>query len=339
MSRVWYLRLAILAALLAFGVIVLGAYVRLSAAGLGCPDWPGCYGHVVVPDTHAAIEKADALHPNRPVQPARAWKEMIHRYFAGTLAVLILILAVAAWWKRAQTRRPVLIPTLTLLTVIFQALLGMWTVTLLLFPPVVMGHLLGGFTTFALLILLVLQSGGWLRQRAQTTAFMRWLVLAGLIVLICQIALGGWTSSNYAAIACPDFPTCQAQWWPTGMDFKDGFSWHGVGPDYQGGILTQAARMAIHVTHRVGALLTFLLLAATSLVFLLRGGSRGLKWLGALVGGLVLAQVLVGISMVETGLPLPLADAHNGVAALLLGSVVALTWSAWTGKATHEQPR
>ncbi|HEX5340563.1 MAG TPA: COX15/CtaA family protein [Gammaproteobacteria bacterium] len=335
MSRAWYLRLAILAAVLAFGVIVLGAYVRLSAAGLGCPDWPGCYGHVGVPDTHAAIAQADALHPNRPVQPARAWKEMLHRYFAGSLATLILILALAAWWRRKQTHRPVLLPSLLLLTVIFQALLGMWTVTLLLFPPVVMGHLLGGFTTFALLILLVLQTGNWLRYRAQARDFMRWLAVAGLIVLICQIALGGWTSSNYAAIACPDFPTCQAQWWPANLDFRDGFSWHGVGPDYQGGILTQSARMAIHVSHRVGALVTFLTLLGTSLAFMLKGGNRGLKWLGALVGVLLLTQVGIGIGIVELGLPLPLADAHNGVAALLLASVVTLVWSVWIGSATH----
>lgn len=336
MSARWYLRLAILATVLAFGVIVLGAYVRLSAAGLGCPDWPGCYGHVGVPDTHASIAQADSIHPNRPVQPARAWKEMVHRYFAGSLATLILILAIAAWWRRKQTHRPVLLPSLLLLTVIFQALLGMWTVTLLLFPPVVMGHLLGGFTTFALLILLVLQSGDWLRYRVQTRDFMRWLAVAGLIVLICQIALGGWTSSNYAAIACPDFPTCQAQWWPAGMDFHDGFAWHGVGQDYQGGILTQAARMAIHVTHRIGALVTFLTLLGTSLVFMLKGGNRGLKWLGALVGVLVLIQVGIGISIVELGLPLPLADAHNGVAALLLGSVVALVWGAWSRRVESE---
>ncbi|MGH8399611.1 MAG: COX15/CtaA family protein [Gammaproteobacteria bacterium] len=336
MSRSWYLRLAILALLLAFGVIVLGAYVRLSAAGLGCPDWPGCYGHIGVPDTHAAIAHADALHPERPVEPARAWKEMIHRYFAGTLATLILILTIAAWWRRHETRRPVLVPSLLLLTVIFQALLGMWTVTLLLFPPVVMGHLLGGFTTFALLLILVLQSSGWLRMGDSASDSMRWLAVAGLAVLICQIALGGWTSSNYAAIACPDFPTCQAQWWPAGMNFHAAFAWYGVGPDYQGGILTQAARMAIHVTHRIGALLTLLILLVTSLTFMLRGGNRELKWLGALVGALVLVQAGIGIGMVELGLPLPLADAHNGVAALLLGSVVALVWSAWSGRVRHD---
>ena len=175
MSRTWYLRIAILATVLALGVIVLGAYVRLSAAGLGCPDWPGCYGYMVVPDTHQAIAHADAQYANRPVQPARAWKEMIHRYFAGTLGTLILILTIGAWWRWRETRRHVVVPSLLLVTVIFQALLGMWTVTLLLFPPVVMGHLLGGFTTFALLIMLVLQNGGWLRAGDHATNVMRWL--------------------------------------------------------------------------------------------------------------------------------------------------------------------
>ncbi|HET7650893.1 MAG TPA: COX15/CtaA family protein [Gammaproteobacteria bacterium] len=335
MTKAWYLRLAILATVLALGVVVLGAYVRLSAAGLGCPDWPGCYGHVGVPDTHQAIAHADALYANRPVEPARAWKEMIHRYFAGTLATLILILTVGAWWRHRDTGRPVLVPSLLLLTVVFQALLGMWTVTLLLFPPVVMGHLLGGFTTFALLWLLVLQTSGWLRAREGASDVMRWLAVAALAVLVIQIALGGWTSSNYAAVACPDFPTCQGQWWPAGMDFHDAFSWHGVGPDYQGGILTQAARMAIHVTHRLGALLTFLTLSAASLTFMLRG-NRILKRLGAAVGILLLLQISIGIGMIESGLPLPLADAHNGVAALLLASVVALVWAAWSGRTMHE---
>ncbi|MGH8281583.1 MAG: COX15/CtaA family protein, partial [Gammaproteobacteria bacterium] len=236
MTPRWYLSLAVLAAVLALGVIVLGAYVRLSQAGLGCPDWPGCYGHITVPQTQQAVAQADARYATRPLQAARAWKEMIHRYFAGSLAVLILVLAVAAWWRRRRWRQPIVLPTLALLTVIFQALLGMWTVTLLLFPPVVMGHLLGGYLTLALLILLALQAGGWLRAGDSAGKTLRWLAGITLIVLVLQMALGGWTSSNYAGIACPDFPTCQGQWWPP-MDFRDAFAWHGLGPDYQGGIL------------------------------------------------------------------------------------------------------
>lgn len=331
MARKWYLYLAILAALLAIGVIVLGAYVRLSQAGLGCPDWPGCYGHLSVPETHAAVARADVLYAGRPLQAVRAWKEMIHRYFAGSLAVLILVLAIAAWWRRARSHHPVVLPSLTLLTVIFQALLGMWTVTLLLFPPVVMGHLLGGYLTFALLVLLVLQSGGWLRAADGAGTALRWLAGITLAVLVCQIALGGWVSSNYAGIACPDFPTCQGQWWPP-MDFHEGFAWQGLGPDYQGGLLSDPARVAIHVTHRLGAVATFVMVIVTGLLFLLKGQRPALKWLGALAMLLVISQVGIGVSMVHLALPLALTDSHTGVAALLLATVVACNW------AVHAQP-
>lgn len=317
-----------LAAVLAFLVIVLGAYVRLSHAGLGCPDWPGCYGHMSVPESHAAIASADAHYTGRPLQPARAWKEMIHRYFAGSLAVLILVLAVAAWWRRRRAAQPVLLPSLALLTVIFQALLGMWTVTLLLFPPVVMGHLLGGYATFAILVLMVLQTGGYLRFGDQAGKLLRWLAALTLLILICQIALGGWTSSNYAGIACPDFPTCQGQWWPS-MNFHSAFSWHGVGPDYQGGILSDPARVAIHVTHRLGALVTFIMVLVTSLACLFKGRQPVLRWLGVVAGILVICQVAIGIAMVHLALPLWLTDAHTGVAALLLASLVALNWALW----------
>jgi len=325
-KRDGYLCLAMLAAVLALVVIVLGAYVRLSQAGLGCPDWPGCYGHISVPDTHQAIVSADAHYAGRPLHVGRARKEMIHRYFAGGLAVLILILAVIAWWRRRRMSQPVLLSTLALLTVIFQALLGMWTVTLLLFPPVVMGHLLGGYATFALLVLLVLQTGGYLRSGDTASNMLRWMAALVLLVLVFQIALGGWTSSNYAGIACPDFPTCQAQWWPP-MDIRDAFSWHGLGPDYQGGILGDPARVAIHVMHRLGALVTFVMVIATGLLALFKGRNPGIKWLGALAGMLVICQVGIGIGMVHLALPLVLTVAHTGVAALLLATIVILNWA------------
>src|SRR5579872_6476920 len=221
MPKKYFLYISIAAAVLAFGVVMLGAYVRLSQAGLGCPDWPGCYGHVTVPtDT----EVNSTLLEARPLEPARAWKEMIHRYFVGGLSTLIFALAVLAFWRRRQADQPKLLPALLVLLLVLQALLGMWTVTLLLFPPVVTAHLLGGVATLSLLALLVLQSGGYLRLGAAATPRMRLFAALSLAVLIGQIALGGWVSSNYAAIACPDFPACQGSFWPSGMDLAAGFS-------------------------------------------------------------------------------------------------------------------
>jgi len=325
MRKNLFFYMAVAAMALAFGVVMLGAYVRLSQAGLGCPDWPGCYGHVTVP----TAQQAAAVDAARPLEPARAWKEMIHRYFVVGLGSLILLLALWAWWKRKDVGQAVLLPTLLLALVIFQALLGMWTVTLLLFPPVVTAHLLGGLATFSLLVLLMLQSGGLLRQGDAATPALRALAAMGLLVLVCQIALGGWVSSNYAAIACPDFPSCGN---PVPMDFAAGFTWHGLGPDYQGGILTDAARVAIQVTHRFGALFTFLMLGGACLTLLLKSQSPALKRVAGLVGALLLLQIGIGISLVKFGWPLPLADLHNGVAALLLGATVSLNWAVWAGK-------
>jgi heme a synthase len=265
------------------------------------------------------------------LEPARAWKEMIHRYFVGALSALIFALAVLAFWRRRQADQPRLLPALLVVLLVLQALLGMWTVTLLLFPPVVTAHLLGGLATFSLLVLLVLQSGAYLELGAAATDGMRRLAALSLVVLVCQIALGGWVSSNYAAIACPDFPTCQGSLWPP-MDFASGFSWHGLGADYQGGILANPARMAIHMTHRLGALITFLILGFTSFDIALRARNWLLRLVAGMVGALLLTQIALGISLVELGWPLAIADLHNGVAALLLGSVVTLNWAVNAGK-------
>src|SRR6185312_8000624 len=291
-----FLSIAITAAVLAFGVVMLGAYVRLSQAGLGCPDWPGCYGHVSVP---SSSEVNSTLLAARPLEPARAWKEMIHRYFVGGLSTLIFALAVLAFWRRKDADQPKLLPGVLVVLLVLQALLGMWTVTLLLFPPVVTAHLLGGLATFSLLLLLVLQSGEYLKLGTGATQGMRRLAALSLAVLICQIALGGWVSSNYAAIACPDFPTCQGSLWPPDMDFASGFSWHGVGADYQGGILANSARMAIHMTHRLGAFITFLILGFTCFDIALRARDRLLRLLAGMVGALLLTQIALGISLVE----------------------------------------
>jgi len=309
---------------LAFAVIVLGAYTRLGDAGLGCPDWPGCYGELTVPESAEHVTDKAYLE-QRALEPEKGWKEMVHRYFAGTLGLAILFITIWSWMRRRNADQPVWLPTFLLLLVIFQAVLGMWTVTLLLKPVVVMGHLLGGFATFSLLVLLALRVG----RRRPLTGSGQWRTAAavGLLVLVAQIALGGWTSSNYAALACLDFPTCQGSWTPE-MDFEEAFVlWRGLGVNYEFGVLEHPARTAIHVTHRIGALVTLLYLGWLVVALLRSGG--GLRGSAVLIGGLLVLQLGLGIGNVLLHLPLGVATAHNGVAALLLASLVYLNFLLW----------
>ena len=317
-----YTRLAVRTTLLAFTVVVFGAYVRLSNAGLSCPDWPGCYGLIGVPETQTAIESANQAFPDRPVDAPRAWKEMIHRYLAGFLGLAILALAVFAWRRRHRPGQLVALPVGLVGLVLFQALLGMWTVTLLLKPIVVTAHLLGGFATLALLWWLSLRQGRLFMSGTMSTwgtpdkSVTRWLVL-GICLLVGQIFLGGWTSTNYAALACPDFPTCQGQWWPQLALAEALQPWHGLERNFEGGVLDNDARVTIHFLHRLGAIVVsaYFLFLVYSLV---RSGSPALR-MGALAIALVLiAQVSLGISNVVFFLPIEVAVAHNGVAALLL---------------------
>lgn len=318
-------RLAWAAVALTFAVVVLGAYVRLSDAGLGCPDWPGCYGRLDVPDEPHQIAEANESFPHRPVEPAKAWKEMVHRYFAGALGLLALALAVLAWRKRSTPGQPVALPLGLLALIAFQALLGMWTVTWQLKPVVVMAHLLGGLTTLGLLVWLVLRQGRYgVRGAMPEDRSLRRYALLGLGLVVAQIALGGWTSANYAALACPDFPTCQSHWWPP-TDFGEAFTlWRGLGVSYEGGVLGNEARMTIHWAHRLGAVAVALYLGWLSGRLLRSGSSRALRLTGGIVAALLLAQVGLGIANVLMRLPLPVAVAHNGVAALLLLALVAL---------------
>ena len=332
----WIRGLCILGVLLCFAVVVLGAYVRLTAAGLGCPDWPGCYGHL----TPSGAQAADtaAAFPGRPLEPGKAWREMIHRYAATTLGLLIIILTALA--IAARRERIVGMPYALLLfaTVVVQGLLGMLTVTWQLKPLIVTLHLLFGMTTLGLLwwLLLSLPRGSWGVSSlgtaahalgggaASTLSLARGLALLGLIVLIVQIALGGWTSSNYAAVACPDFPTCQNAWWPH-TDYRNAFVlWRGLNIDYEGGVLDNPARTAIHVTHRLGALLTAVTLTLAALFVLRRRGLSGARFRAWAVLGALGLQLLIGISMVLKALPLWLATAHTAGAALLLLATLAL---------------
>jgi cytochrome c oxidase assembly protein subunit 15 len=348
-------------------VVVFGAFVRLSNAGLSCPDWPTCYGEATWPGHDDSIAAANAAFPQRPVETHKAWREQVHRMLAGTLGMLVLALALVAMWPRPRLRALVIAgavaasrgvfaymrgaTTLALLlsaiavalpllaaarldrppawrlapvvfaVIIVQAMLGMWTVTLLLKPIVVMGHLLGGLATFALLgysaFALVRAAG----PPPAPVAKLKPLMVVALVLLAIQIALGGWTSANYAALACGfDFPKCLGQWWPP-TDFGEGFVlWRGIGVNYEGGVLDAAARSAIQIAHRLGALVVFVALLTTATA----AWRRGLRVSGAILAVLLCTQVALGIANVKLGLPLAVATAHNGVAALLLLTLVAM---------------
>lgn len=329
MKYAWYIRFIHLATALALVVIVLGAWVRLTDAGLGCPDWPGCYGSLIVPDQETEAAAANAAYPERPLDATKAWNEMIHRYAATTLGLAILLAALLSWLNRSEKSQPVGLPILLLGVVIFQGLLGMWTVTLLLKPLIVMGHLIGGLTTLGLCFWLLLEH---YRRPHTAENYERKVImpaLVALVVLICQIALGGWTSSNYAALACPDLPTCNGQWWPTNANFAEGFVlWRGLGIDYEFGVLDAPSRVAIHYTHRLGAMVTFLLLGFVALKFALQKTTLPVRRAGQIALVALFAQVLLGVGVVWFGLPLTLATAHNGVAALLLLATINLNHAA-----------
>lgn len=378
MSRRIFPSLALVATVLALSVVVLGAYVRLSDAGLGCPDWPVCYGKLTWPGSEAEISAANQSFPERPVEPDKAWKEQLHRFFAAGLGSLVLAMALLANW-RAPGRRALLLgasasalagifayvggwiglaallsgaaiglPLLgaiawrehfrgrvsagLLSLVIFQALLGKWTVTLLVKPLIVTAHLLGGMATLALLWWTTLRSRGWLQgRRPEVGAAARRFAAVALAVVVAQIALGGWTSTNYAALACTDFPTCHGQWWPA-ADFAEGFVlWRGLGVDYEFGVLDNPARVAIQLAHRVGAVITLVVVLAAAAALALHTRDRVVRGLAVLSGALVLLQFGLGVANVLLSLPLPVAVAHNGVAALLLLALLTLNHSLRAG--------
>lgn len=323
-------RLSLFGAVLALCVVVLGAWVRLNDAGLGCPDWPGCYGHISAGAAEQNLDIAQGMYPNRKFEYAKAVKEMIHRYFASTLGLVIVSLGLLAYWNRREPDQPVKVPLLLIPLVLLQGMLGMWTVTLLLKPLIVVSHLIGGLTTMSLL--------AWQSMRVERSvetsadANLKVVALIGLIVTALQIFLGGWTSTNYAAVSCPDFPTCQASFWPQ-MDMKDAFVlWRGLGIDYEGGVLNHPARVAIHFVHRLGAVTTAIVLASVALMAWIRGHTRSIKLAGIAIGGALLLQLVVGPLMVMKGFPLWLATAHNAVAAILLLCVVRLNRLMWVCK-------
>jgi cytochrome c oxidase assembly protein subunit 15 len=320
-------RLSMFGAMLALCVVVLGAWVRLNDAGLGCPDWPGCYGHVSAGAAEQHLDQAQQRYPDRRFEYSKAVKEMIHRYFASTLGLVIVLLAVLAYLNRHDVNQPIRVPLLLVPLVMLQGLLGMWTVTLMLKPLIVVAHLLGGLTTMSLLAWQAMRIERSTRPRVERN--LRKFAVLGLLVLVLQIFLGGWTSTNYAAVSCPDFPTCQASFWPT-MDAQDAFVlWRGLGIDYEGGVLDHPARVAIHFVHRLGALTTALVLGLVAYLAWTRAQTRAVQFAGLLVGLALTAQIVVGPLMVIKGFPLWLATLHNALAALLLLSVVRLNRVLW----------
>ena len=315
-----YKNLLIFGILLAFCVISLGAYVRLSDAGLGCPDWPGCYGKLLgVPDSHHEVNAAQAAFPHAPVEAAKAWKEMIHRYLAGILGLVIAALAVLAIWPRRQA---MIAPHIFLVgLVLVQAALGMLTVTWLLKPVIVTLHLLGGMLILATLV--GIRASHAPAHIDITTPALKTAAWAITAIVLTQIALGGWTSANYAAMACSDYPLCQGQLMPADMDWSHAFVFNReLGQTSDGQMLSLQTLTAIHWTHRCFALIVL----AACVAFAMRLKQHDdTRQFGQLLLAAVVLQVLLGISNVWLQWPLGLAVLHNTGAAILLAVTVYTT--------------
>ena len=317
----FYKRLTFYATLLALIVVSFGAYTRLTDSGLGCPDWPGCYGTLSVPESIDQIEKAQAVYPDSPVEIEKAWIEMIHRYIAGILGIMILVIAFMSIRLREQINYSLKWPFFLLGLVIFQAALGMWTVTLLLKPAVVTSHLLGGMTVLGILTFLMHRNYGTHRENFVSNKYERKIIRFSLVLLFIQIALGGWTSTNYAALACTDYPTCHGSLVPE-MDFYNAFTiFRELGVTSIGEPLSLEALHAIQWVHRVGAivLLVYLLFVA----YILKVNQGFNLWRNVLI--LVISvQFIIGIANLLLHLPIVLATLHNLGAALLVVILVGI---------------
>ena len=320
--------LTVMTLFLTFDLVLFGAYTRLSDSGLGCPDWPGCYGNASPLGAQGHIEAAQAAMPGGPVTHGKAWVEMVHRYLASGIGVLAVAIAVAAWWQRLRGPRDLrgLSPwwaTVTLACFCLQGAFGALTVTMKLFPAIVTLHLLGGL---GLLMLLAVQAQAQADDRRPPLAMpasLRRAVWAVLAIALGQVTLGGWVSTNYAVLACTDFPTCQGAWWPA-MDFEHGFAvWRELGAGKDGGFLPFAALTAIHVVHRIGAFVT--LSALLLLAWRLHGsGEPALRRWALRFAAVAAWQLASGLGNVVLGWPLVAALAHTGGAAALVTLLAAL---------------
>lgn len=302
-------------------VVSVGAYTRLADAGLGCPDWPGCYGFLTVPDQAVEIQTAEALYPDAPVEFVKAWWEMGHRYIAGALLALVFIMLVKAFRGRNDEDTPLALTGVLMIVILCQAAFGAWTVTLKLWPQVVTGHLLGGFTTLSLIWLLYLRQGG-ASSLVQALPAPTMLAKVAFVAVVIQIMLGGWVSSNYAALACYDFPSCDGTFSPP-MNMREGFNiFQSVGPNYLGGIMTSEARTAIHWVHRIGAVVVLFVVGGLVIQLV-----KHLPLIGYTLLAALLAQITLGILNVVWVLPLLNATAHNTVGALLLLVLVTINFA------------
>ena len=301
--------------ILALIVVILGAYTRLADAGLGCPDWPGCYGELLVPDVISSEYE-------RPLDVAKAWKEMVHRYAASILGLSILVIFLLAVFRKTEREQSIKLPTALLLLVGFQGALGMWTVTEQVHPGIVTMHLFGGFSTTTLLFWLFLNQRSQAKIGQPVLKRHKLILIVVTALLIFQIFLGGWTSTNYAALSCGEyFPTCLGEMWPEDMDFKNAYYWGELGVDYEFGILENQTRTAIQMVHRVGAIVVTV--AILSLCFVLENYPT-LRRNIIVVLGLLSAQVALGIINVVMSLPMFAAVMHNAVALFLLLSLISL---------------
>tara|TARA_Y100000588_G_C14148384_1_gene879433 strand:- start:9 stop:1028 length:1020 start_codon:yes stop_codon:yes gene_type:complete len=318
--------------MLAWFVVMLGAYTRLTDAGLGCPDWPGCYGQLVLPTDQSQLNQAQLTFPEIAIESGKAWTEMAHRYVAGTLGFLIaLIFLRASVFRRKSDTFSKRMPVLLMGLVIFQALLGMWTVTLKLLPIVVMGHLLGGLLIFTTLCYFRWQLRG---PQSNESGSYRYLFCLGFVVVFVQIALGGWVSSNYAGIACVGFPACNGLLLPE-LNLSQAFHLFApIGNNYQGGLLPIDARITIQFVHRLGAIVTALLVYFICFFAIKHYNNRALRLVAVSAIFLISLQFLLGILNVVYLLPLGVAVAHNGVAALILASMASLIYLS-KGASTH----
>ncbi|WP_299081481.1 heme A synthase [uncultured Paraglaciecola sp.] len=320
-------KLVLLSIILAMVVIVLGAYTRLTDAGLGCPDWPGCYGHISFSKTTENIELNQQAFPDRPFEEHKAWNEMIHRYFASGLGFLILVIFINSFFSKSYNK-PIKLPLFLVFLVCFQGALGMWTVTLNLLPIVVMGHLLGGFTVLSALFLLYLRltpyriPGG----DANMRQYGKYAIL-GVIVLTVQIALGGWTSANYAALACTDLPVCQGNWLER-LDFSGAFSIPEA-DNYEFGTHDYDERMTMHIMHRMGALITFLYLCWLGIKLYAAASSNLMKKLPVIMILVLGVQIMLGVSNVVFSLPIAVAVLHNAVAACLMLVLICISYTLY----------